>query len=864
MSLDLPPLAVHDGVMVHKQAWLLLALMSGPSMMVSCKDGDGMHDAQDGDVGPDEEVIDAADGAEDVDAGENDAPESPDGIDAQDTLEEDETPYVPEIKALYVWYYDSSDPDRLIELCGKEHIDTVYIGITDSIDVFENDPDAYVSLITRAQAAGIEIHGLLGSAGTEVLDNPALHRPIIEALLKFNAEHPATPFTGINFDIEGFPRDSEETNLHKYIDYISQLKTWAYGAETVLTQGLTLSIYYGAEDNATILELYHQFDLVAVGQYRDTPETYIRETEEGIDALEAEGIPFIIGFESDELRMGYWEELVDYFDDGKDAYHRDEAQLGAYYTAGYTGFKGDYLHHFATALTDWYMITDLEWPSGDFSPGETVTARVTVRTGHGYPVTTLRGVELAVRDGGGRTWKTSQILELGGRETRQVELGWQVPADAADGAYDAMVTTYDVDFYGDNHVSPLLDSWNLLDPANPITSYSLEDLSGLPSTLGDELTGKRDTFVVLDYDGWRTGVFRVTGGVVPPTTCFNGAVDAGEECDGDNLGDSSCIDQGFVGGTLACSSACTFDDSGCSNDPVFDFLPPTDADGAVVSRDWTEIALSVNGTTDSSAFIDWNRSLVGYWDFDETAGSSVQDLSSWGNDGTLTGGSPTAGTFGQALLFDGIDDAIEVPDSASLCGRDEVTIEAWVSFNSFQGAIAHKFDAGLSGDGYLLGFAPPDFFSYGNLMFVVRSAGTSHYLYANDPLEPGVWTHVAATFKSGGFQRLYINGRLNSYLDESITWDIGDSAGWDLAIGKHFAWYTGSEACFDGMMDEVRIWSRALSGEEILASYNSRLYALHHRFEGLADGTYAYYAYMTDVVGLGRQTPTRTVTIAPP
>ncbi|MGE0786539.1 MAG: DUF4215 domain-containing protein [Sandaracinaceae bacterium] len=46
--------------------------------------------------------------------------------------------------------------------------------------------------------------------------------------------------------------------------------------------------------------------------------------------------------------------------------------------------------------------------------------------------------------------------------------------------------------------------------------------------------------------------------------CGNGVVEAGEDCDGTDLGDMACDDRGFAGGTLACSSTCTFDDSGCT------------------------------------------------------------------------------------------------------------------------------------------------------------------------------------------------------------------------------------------------------------------------------------------------------------
>lgn len=54
-----------------------------------------------------------------------------------------------------------------------------------------------------------------------------------------------------------------------------------------------------------------------------------------------------------------------------------------------------------------------------------------------------------------------------------------------------------------------------------------------------------------------------TNGTGPAVGCGNDMIEAGEECDTSDLGGESCSDHGYDGGTLACSSACTFDTSGC-------------------------------------------------------------------------------------------------------------------------------------------------------------------------------------------------------------------------------------------------------------------------------------------------------------
>ena len=71
--------------------------------------------------------------------------------------------------------------------------------------------------------------------------------------------------------------------------------------------------------------------------------------------------------------------------------------------------------------------------------------------------------------------------------------------------------------------------------------------------------------------------------------------------------------------------------------------------------------------------------LVGGWGFDETSGPGVTDGSGRGNNGTIAGAvRTTAGRFGSALTFDGVNDWVTVPDSASLDLSTRATLEAWV------------------------------------------------------------------------------------------------------------------------------------------------------------------------------------------
>jgi hypothetical protein len=71
--------------------------------------------------------------------------------------------------------------------------------------------------------------------------------------------------------------------------------------------------------------------------------------------------------------------------------------------------------------------------------------------------------------------------------------------------------------------------------------------------------------------------------------------------------------------------------------------------------------------------------IVAAYNFDEASGAAVNDSSGLGNNGTATGG-PTrvAGHSGGSLLFDGVDDVVTVPGTASLAPTSGLTVEAWV------------------------------------------------------------------------------------------------------------------------------------------------------------------------------------------
>jgi len=205
--------------------------------------------------------------------------------------------------------------------------------------------------------------------------------------------------------------------------------------------------------------------------------------------------------------------------------------------------------------------------------------------------------------------------------------------------------------------------------------------------------------------------------------------------------------------------------------------------------------------------LDTDPALVGWWKFDEGAGSTAADSSGNGNDGTLNG--PVEWTTdahdGTALSFNGPYNYVLVQDSPSLNPTRQITIAAWIK-PSWTGnnRILQKSE-GQGDNQYRLLKEWGD-----NTKFELPGVGT---LFSENPgvLPPyGEWTHLAATY-DGSTMKLYFDAVVVDEMDASgeMTTSTGT-----LCIGtKHETAPGGDE--YHGIMDDVRIYNRALSQSEI-------------------------------------------------
>jgi len=231
-----------------------------------------------------------------------------------------------------------------------------------------------------------------------------------------------------------------------------------------------------------------------------------------------------------------------------------------------------------------------------------------------------------------------------------------------------------------------------------------------------------------------------------------------------------------------------------------------DLTGVVLPNDTYRLTLL--GNTPIAA----NR--VGWWKFDETAGTVAADSSGSGNHGTLGGNpqwQPGGGRIGGALNFDGSDDFVVVPQSASLEPVGSMSVSLWAYVTSASGGFADLVrKAGANQGGYLVRWHHFD----DRLWWRLDRYGTDPQIFVPDPQVTAgylnAWHHIAGTWDAAtGVSSLYVDGVLINSLN-------GFSGPLEHTDPLYFMWTPHpGQAAVPGRLDDVRIYSRALTVPEV-------------------------------------------------
>ncbi len=221
------------------------------------------------------------------------------------------------------------------------------------------------------------------------------------------------------------------------------------------------------------------------------------------------------------------------------------------------------------------------------------------------------------------------------------------------------------------------------------------------------------------------------------------------------------------------------------------------------------LALAVD--TGKPVTLDTDPNLVGWWRFDETAGRTAADSSGHKRDGTLDGGltfdkGSAPGKTGRAIRFDAKDAVIEIKDYQGIGGTHARTVAAWIKTASAQGEI--------------VSWGKQDFGQMFTLGYIRGRVGvTPHggYLYMNAETHDDKWHHVAVVVQKAELPNLHDDVKL--YLDGAPAeiHDIGLLDLWPVQTGQELPVRIGRG--FKGLVDDLRLYDRVLSEEEINAVF---------------------------------------------
>jgi len=214
--------------------------------------------------------------------------------------------------------------------------------------------------------------------------------------------------------------------------------------------------------------------------------------------------------------------------------------------------------------------------------------------------------------------------------------------------------------------------------------------------------------------------------------------------------------------------------------------------------------------------------LVGSW-----KGEGNANDSSGTNNGSLSGSGATyaTGEVGQGFRFDGTNGYVQIPDSDALKPTN-VTLEAWVWLDPNLPANKGGEDIVFKQNTWSAWFEAyclmKDTIDNGNgtfsdrFQFVVSRYGNQVIIDSQTIAQRGVWYHVAATY-DGNQSILYVNGVAEASATPGFPLDYGTNP---VFIGTSGTW-SPYLAMFGGIIDEVSIYNRALSSNEIAVIYNA-------------------------------------------
>jgi len=285
--------------------------------------------------------------------------------------------------------------------------------------------------------------------------------------------------------------------------------------------------------------------------------------------------------------------------------------------------------------------------------------------------------------------------------------------------------------------------------------------------------------------------------------------------------------------------------------PKIAFTEPTPANNTLWKNSSVRINVTTNSSLNHSAWLDFNRSLLGWWSMDFKNTTQVFDNSTYKNNLNMRGLSYGVNNFSQGIRgnstkLDSVDDYLSILDSPNIRHGDNFSINLWFNKVGAQGSvrIANKNGTRIAWQLVV---------SESSVNFcVLRADSTWRNASLNLPITNNTWHHLAATYNdSQAF--LYYDGRISN--GSSCGVSLTNNA--NLTIGVSGSLFN----FFNGSLDEVMYWNRTLTHDEVNATMEAGMYKID-QFYKVSNGNYSYQATTIDEAGLINATENRSLAVS--